>query len=243
MMSGSRQGRLLVRWRTHVCVLLSVALSVGSGCFSSEEGETFYGRVVVPRAQEFRWSNGGLPQVLDPALAADVGEEYLSLVRGTEYQAALCLVLELDRRFGRFYWTNVADRELPFVGLIEHTNFVEPERYDGRRFLYVANYLPRGHPLLDLGPDELLDAYSAGLRRVNPAFDRAWVRAAHVFKAPYAQPIVRVGYRERLAPHRTPLPGVWLANMGHVYPHDRGQNYSALLGESVADRVLAELGT
>jgi hypothetical protein len=29
--------------------------------------------------------------------------------------------------------------------------------------------------------------------------------------------------------------------MGHVYPHDRGQNYSALLGEAVADRLLAEL--
>ena len=70
MMSGSRQGRLLVRWRTHVCVLLSVALSVGSGCFSSEEGETFYGRVVVPRSQEFRWSDGGLPRVFDPARAS-----------------------------------------------------------------------------------------------------------------------------------------------------------------------------
>lgn len=70
MMSGSKQGRLLVRWRTPVCVLLSVALSVGSGCFSSEEGETFYGRVVAPRSQEFRWSNGGLPRVFDPARAA-----------------------------------------------------------------------------------------------------------------------------------------------------------------------------
>jgi hypothetical protein len=30
--------------------------------------------------------------------------------------------------------------------------------------------------------------------------------------------------------------------MGHVYPHDRGQNYSAILGEEVADRILAELG-
>ena len=65
-----------------------------------------------------------------------------------EYFAALCLLLELDRPFSGFYWTNVADRELPFVGLIEHTNFVEPEHYDGRRFLYVANYLEHGHELL-----------------------------------------------------------------------------------------------
>jgi ABC-type oligopeptide transport system substrate-binding subunit len=53
-----------------MCVLLSVVLSAGSGCFSGEEGETFYGRVAVPRAQEFRWSDGGLPRVFDPARAA-----------------------------------------------------------------------------------------------------------------------------------------------------------------------------
>src|SRR5207244_9614 len=30
----------------------------------------YYGRVVGPRKQEFRWSDGGLPQVFDPAFAA-----------------------------------------------------------------------------------------------------------------------------------------------------------------------------
>ncbi|MCA1555330.1 MAG: peptide ABC transporter substrate-binding protein, partial [Acidobacteria bacterium] len=40
------------------------------GCFSSDEGEPFYGRVKVPGGQEFRWSDGGMPQVFDPALAA-----------------------------------------------------------------------------------------------------------------------------------------------------------------------------
>ena len=85
--------------------------------------------------------NDVFEELLDPALAGEVGEEYLGRTRSIEYFAALCLLLELDRRFSPYYWTNVADRALPFVGLIEHTNFVEPERYDGRRFLYVANYL------------------------------------------------------------------------------------------------------
>jgi oligopeptide transport system substrate-binding protein len=49
---------------------LALALALGSACFSSDEGEQFYGRVTVPRAQEFRWSDGGLPRVFDPARAA-----------------------------------------------------------------------------------------------------------------------------------------------------------------------------
>jgi oligopeptide transport system substrate-binding protein len=41
-----------------------------SGCFRGEKGERFYGKVSTPTAQEFRWSDGGLPKVFDPARAA-----------------------------------------------------------------------------------------------------------------------------------------------------------------------------
>ncbi|HLL73274.1 MAG TPA: peptide ABC transporter substrate-binding protein [Pyrinomonadaceae bacterium] len=59
------------RGRAGLCVCLALCLTVVSGgCFSSDEGETFYGRVSVPTRQEFRWSDGGLPQIFDPALAA-----------------------------------------------------------------------------------------------------------------------------------------------------------------------------
>jgi protoporphyrinogen oxidase len=156
-----------------------------------------------------------------------------------EYFAALCLLLELDRRFTPFYWTNVADRELPFVGLIEHTNFVEPEHYDGRRFLYVANYLEHGHELLSLDADGVIERYLPGLRKVNPAFDRSWIRNAWLHREPAAQPIVTVGYHERIPPLRTSMPGLILANTTQVYPEDRGTNYAVRLGDEAAREILA----
>ena len=177
--------------------------------------------------------------LLDPGLAAEVGEEYLGRTRGIEYFAALCLLLELDRRFSPYYWTNVADRALPFVGLIEHTNFVEPERYGGRRFLYVANYLPHGHELLGLDAAALLARYEAGLRAVNPGFSRDWVKRSWLHVEPAAQPIVTVGYGERIPPLRTPAAGLVLANTTQVYPEDRGTNYAVRLGEQAARAVLA----
>jgi protoporphyrinogen oxidase len=156
-----------------------------------------------------------------------------------EYFAALCLLLELERPFSDFYWTNVADRDLPFVGLIEHTNFVEPEHYDGRRFLYVANYLEHGHELLSLDADAVLERYTPGLRKVNPAFDRAWIRNLWLHREPAAQPIVTVGYHERIPPLRTSVPGLFLANTTQVYPEDRGTNYAVRLGDDAAREVLA----
>ena len=47
-------------------------------------------------------------------------------------------------------------------------------------------------------------------------------------------------YLDTLPPHRTPLSGVYLANMAHVYPQDRGQNYSLRLGERMAQTLLSD---
>ncbi len=179
--------------------------------------------------------NDVFERMLAPGLLPD---DYLAGLRSIEYFAALCLLLELDRPFSGFYWTNVADRELPFVGLIEHTNFVEPARYDGRRFLYVANYLEHGHELLGLDGDALLERYLPGLQRVNPAFDRSWVKALWLHREPAAQPIVTVGYHERIPALKTPAPGLVLANTTQVYPEDRGTNYAVRLGDQAAAAVL-----
>jgi protoporphyrinogen oxidase len=166
-------------------------------------------------------------------------DAYAAKLRSIEYYAALCLVLELDRPFSPYYWTNVADRDLPFIGLIEHTNFVEPERYGGRRFLYVSNYLPHGHELLGRSMDEVLDRYEPGLRRVNPGFERSWVRQSWLFREPAAQPIVTVGYKDRIPALQTGVPGLVLANTTQVYPEDRGTNYAVRLGEDAARAVLS----
>jgi protoporphyrinogen oxidase len=176
--------------------------------------------------------------LLSPALAGALGDDYLRRVAGVEYHAALCLLLELDRPFSPYYWTNVADPALPFIGLVEHTNLVAPERYGGRRFLYVANYLERDDPLLALDADELLDRYTDGLRRVNPAFARDWVKGRWLHREPAAQPIVTVGYAGRMPPLRTPVPGLVLANTTQVWPEDRGTNYAVRLGEQAARAIL-----
>ncbi len=176
--------------------------------------------------------------LLDDDLAAAIGPAYLDRLRAAEYHTALCLLLELDRRFSPFYWTNIADPELPFVGLVEHTNFIDPERYGGRRFLYIANYLAPGDPLLGLDPEQLLAAYLPGLRKVNPEFSPDWIRRRWLHREPAAQPIVTVGYHERIPPLQTGVPGLVLANTTQIYPEDRGTNYSVRLGTDAARALL-----
>jgi protoporphyrinogen oxidase len=177
-------------------------------------------------------------QLLEPGL---LPEAYLAGVRSIEYFTALCLLIELDRQFSPYYWTNIGDDALPFVGLIEHTNLIAPERYGGRRFLYVANYLPRGHELLGLDADSLLDRYTPGLRAVTPEFDRSWVKNRWLHREPAAQPIVTVGYRQKIPAMRTPVRGLVLANTTQIFPEDRGTNYAVREGDEAAQALLGWL--
>ena len=149
------------------------------------------------------------------------------------YQWASCLVLALDRPLSDFYWLSIAD-DLPFVACVEHTNLVGAERYGGAHLVYLSNYVAPDHPVLQMDAEEALSAYEAGIRRINPAFDRSWVRRKWFFRDPGGQPVITTNYSAAIPPMETGVAGLWLANTTQVYPEDRGQNYSLQLGERAA---------
>ena len=150
---------------------------------------------------------------------------------------AHCVVLALDRPLTSVYWLNVNDPGYPFMALVEHTNYRAASEYGGRHLIYLGNYKPMDSPLMTASLDDILDEFLPSLARLNPAFDRSWLTDAWAFAAPFAQPIVTVDYRDHIPPFATPVPGLWIASMFQVYPHDRGQNYSISLGERLVERL------
>ncbi|WP_069803591.1 NAD(P)/FAD-dependent oxidoreductase [Thermogemmatispora onikobensis] len=173
---------------------------------------------------------------LIPALPSDYRARYeWGQAYGTH-----CLILALDRRLTATYWLNICDPGYPFLSIVEHTNLRPPEEYGGRHLLYLGNYRPMDDPLFQMEKAEVLTQFLPHLRRIRPDFDPSWVRESWMFRAPFAQPIVTPDYREHIPPLKTPLPGLWLANMFQVYPHDRGQNYSIALAERLVRLILEE---
>jgi protoporphyrinogen oxidase len=201
----------------------------------------------LPEAERYDAAIATVPSdvfvnLLGERLRRRLRSDYMRRVRASEYHTAICLVLEVERPLTPYYWTNAIDPELPFCGLVEHTNFIEPERYGGRRFAYVANYVAADDHLLELGADELLTAYEPGLRRINPDFSRDWIKERWLHREPHAQPIVTIGYRDRMPPLDTGIPGLVLANTTQIYPEDRGTNYSVRLGWDAAATLLSQQG-
>jgi protoporphyrinogen oxidase len=172
-------------------------------------------------------------------LAPDLPEGYASQLRGLRSMGAVVLILALKHRLTEgHYWINMPKGEgIPFMGLVEHTNYISPQHYGGDHLVYCGDYLPPQHPYFAAGPDELLEAYLPGLVKINPDFRREWVRARWMFSEPYAQPIPTLNHSQHIPPLRTPLDGLWLANMSQVYPWDRGTNYAVELGQRVAQEV------
>jgi protoporphyrinogen oxidase len=178
------------------------------------------------------------PVFLD--IAPQLPAEYTGKLGGVRYQGAMVMVLILKQPLSHIYWMNISDASIPFVALIEHTNFMEPSVYGGKRIAYISNYLSHDNPLYLLNSDELLQEYLPHLRKINPEFDSSWVEGHYLFRDDVGQPVITTNYSARIAEHRTPISNLYLANTTQIYPEDRGMNYSVRLGRKVAKLVSAE---
>jgi protoporphyrinogen oxidase len=178
------------------------------------------------------------PQELLRAAGDELPAEAKRLLGAQVATAAMCVVLELERSLTPYYWLNIADRDFPFGGVMEHTNYIPRERYGGRHLLYISKYLLHSDPLWSASEDAVWQTYKPFLKRLNPEFNDAWVQVRHHFKAAFAQPVIPCNYRPQIPPFATALPGLYHACMAQIYPEDRGQNYAVRYGKRAADALI-----
>jgi protoporphyrinogen oxidase len=169
-------------------------------------------------------------------LAPGLPDDYTDKLARLKSMGAIALILALKRPLTKgHYWINIpASERLPFIGLIEHTNYISPEHYGGDHLVYCGNYLPPDHPYFDYTKERLLETYLPGLSAINPDFSPDWIRATWLFAEKYAQPVPTLNHSHNIPALKTPIPGVWLANMSQVYPWDRGSNYAIEMARQVA---------
>jgi protoporphyrinogen oxidase len=207
------------------------------------EGEKAVGLQVRINEQEVHTCDAIIATVPSPdflSMVPQLPADYAGKLAGVRYQGAMVLALTLKKPVSHIYWMNISDASIPFVALIEHTNFIDPSVYGGKRIVYISNYLSKDDPLYSLGPDELLDKYLPSIRKINPEFDPGWIEECYLFRDDAGQPIITKNYLSRMPEHATPISCLYLANTTQIYPEDRGLNYSVRLGRKVAALVSAE---
>ena len=178
---------------------------------------------------------------LAPPLLADLApalpSSWCHIAMSLEHSGVVCTVIVLKHSLSPIYWMNVSDVSVPYGGLIEHTNYIPPSHYAGKRVLYVSHYTYPDEEFFGLSSDQVLARYLPHFKRVNPMFDESWIEKVMIMRDHFAQPIVTVNYPERLLPYATPVPGLFSSSMAQLYPEDRGTNYAVRGGNQVADVV------
>lgn len=171
----------------------------------------------------------------------NVTKKYISSLDKIKYIGNVCLILELDRSLSNYYWLNVNDPSFPFVGIIEHTNFIDKSHYGNRHIIYVSKYLPVSDKLFSLKKDEYLNFAVPFIKKMFPNFDKSWIKKSHIWKSEFSQPVVTKNYRNNIPDSVTPIKNLYLSTMAQIYPQDRGTNYAIKYGDDVAKKIIMDI--
>jgi protoporphyrinogen oxidase len=186
-----------------------------------------------------------LPSVFDAILITTPSSTAIKLIKFPKpYEQKLkaiphlwaqTLILETKEPIlPKTYWLNVADLSFPFVAVVAHTNFMDKKYYGGRHITYIGNYLPDGHPFLKMTKQQLLKKFLPYLQKINQQCNNVTIQQSHLFTSAYAQPVHTINYSKKAPEMKTPIEGIYLANLDSIYPWDRGTNYAVELGRNAA---------
>jgi protoporphyrinogen oxidase len=176
------------------------------------------------------------------AAMPDVLESLTGHACDIEFQGSICALVSMSEPLLDTYWLNIAD-DAPFGALIEHTNFVPPERYGGEHLLYVASYVQGPEDdLWQRDDDELERLWLDGIESLFPSFDPDSVTEFRIARNPKTAPVYERGYLDLVIPYDlgpAGHPGVYYAGMASraQYP-ERSLNGAIEAGHAAADRIL-----
>lgn len=175
------------------------------------------------------------PEVLKK-INIDFPESYVEKLQKIKYKSNICMILELYERLSPYYWITVAEKEFPFVLVIEHTNMVSAKEY-GSHIVYLSRYLDKTDDLYSADNEEIKTLFLDYLKKMFPEWDESKIKNVQINRAELAQPVVVTGYSNIILDFKTPVKNLYLADMAQIYPEDRGQNYAIRMGREVARYV------
>lgn len=178
-------------------------------------------------------------------MAPSLPATYLDKLSGLKSMGAVVLVLALEKQLmERTYWLNLpadspdkTQNEIPFLALVEHTNYMDKKHYGGDHLVYCGDYVAPEHVYFDMTHGELERLFVGVLPKFNPDFQGEWIRKSWLFRTRYAQPVPEINHSSKIPDITTPIPNLYFASMSQVYPWDRGTNYAVEIGRRAAELI------
>ncbi len=153
----------------------------------------------------------GVAADICPELSATEKEKH----RQVEYLGVICASLLLKKKISPFYVTNITD-QTPFTGVIEMTNIVDPDQFDGHSLVYLPKYVKNTDPVFQWSDEKIKTHFWKSLQAMYPNLSGEDLMAIQVARAPQVFALSTINYSRKLPPVCTSLPGLYILNSAHI---------------------------
>lgn len=161
-----------------------------------------------------------------------------ALDTSTDYQGVINHLLFLKRPLTTHYWVATPQSEHPFDGVVETSTLTDIADRSARHVVYLTKYLHRSDSRFAQPDADIRRDWTAALQKLFHDLTAADIEADYIFRAPFVEPIYRLG-QKKLCPPEELIPGtVFLANTAQVYPIVTSWNGSV----TQAEKTLAVMG-
>lgn len=150
-----------------------------------------------------------------PPAAASVAARWGQL---DGFLGIVCMLVVMRRRLTPYYTLNITDERIPFTGVIETTNLIDPQYVGGYHLVYLPKYVSADSPFARMPDDELRQVFLSYLRQMFPDLKQEDIAAIRIGRERYVEPIHPVGATGLIPPVTTDIDGLFLANTGQIYP-------------------------
>lgn len=126
-----------------------------------------------------------------------------------------------------------------FGALIEHTNLIPKELYNGTRILYLASYVDKCSKLMRMPEEEVFKQYFKDLKSMFPINmeNVKWWKVSRDFNTGL---VYKKGISDLIPDIQTPVKNIFIGGMFNSYP-ERGISKSIQIGEKIVSRISQEI--
>jgi protoporphyrinogen oxidase len=167
-----------------------------------------------------------------------VTNTYFQSLQHIKYLGAISLVFSTPQSLSRYYWINICKHTAPFLVIIQHTNLVGTESFQGQHVYYLSTYAPQDHILFTEDSQAVEKRFFSYVHQIFPDFDVSLVTQKELTRTPNAQHVVDCAYAKHIPEHQTPIPGVYLSNFSQIFPQDRGMSIAVQEGKNIAKLIV-----
>lgn len=202
--------------------------AAGRATVTTDSGSETYDQLVItlPTPQ--------VEKLIGPAMRAKMPV----LDTTTDYQGVINCLIFIKKPLTTHYWVATPESEHPFDGVVETSTLTDTADRGNRHVVYLTKYMHHSDARFTAS-DECIRAYwIPALKKLFPQLEDSDIECDHIFRAPFVEPIYKLGQMQLRPPEELVRDTVYMSNTAQVYPVVTSWNGSVIQ----AERTLTTMG-